>query len=799
MQLDGLLAEAQRLAAAGFSVIPVDSDKKPVGTWRKAQRERTPPDALKTAFAQPRVTGAAVVTGKVSGGLFVFDFDRDDEGKALDPFDLEAEFQDLWLELVADVIDPATIPRQRTGGGGVQFFVRCPEPCANKKLARVPANTQQGFIGVIETRGERGYALIPPSAHPSGGVYRMEHLDIADAPLVTTAQFEKLLECARALDRIGPDEAEEKRLVSAYKPPTPREGERDVIGVFNAAHSPVELLEARGYKRVGAKLLSPDSRSGNPGVSVLDGGRLIYSHHGDVLNDGHAHDAFDVFGLLEFEGDKRAAYRAAAEELGMWDEVPRRRPQEPGGSDPERPPPDLFAHPRTDYGNGERLHALHGHQFRYCHAFGFLVWDGRRWEVDENDAAMQRLALETARALFVAAARLPNGTDAERRDRDDWLKHARLCERSAALKNAVDLCRTIPGVTVRADQLDADPMRLTILNGTLDLRTQKLAPHNPDDLITKLAPVTHDAAAAAPIWDAFQHTISAGDADLIAFKRRAYGYSATGDTSEQVLFIPFGTGANGKSTELETVGSILGDYAGTAQFDTFVVRKSEGIRNDLAALVGARFVSASEGENQQRLAEGLVKQLTGDDTLKVRFLHREYFSFRPTFKLWLATNKKPLIRGTDHGIWRRVRLIPYAVTIAPEQRDKGLRRKLEAERSGILNWLLAGIREWQAHGLGDAEAVTKATEEYRRESDVLAEFITARCATGEQYSARAGDLYTAYETWCSENGEKAFSSTLFGRLLGERGFGTSQRREGAKVVKARTGLCLTENTGKVNV
>lgn len=788
MQLDGLLAEAQRLAEAGFSVIPVRRDKKPIGTWQKAQQERTPPDALKAAFAQPRVTGAAVVGGGVSGGLVVFDIDPDHEGEALDPFDLKLEFRDLWLELAADIIDPDSIPRQRTGGGGWQFFVRCTEPCGNLKLARVPAKNRQGFRAVIETRGEGGYALVPPSAHPSGGVYRMEHGDLADAPLVTPEQLEKLLECARALDRMGPDEAEEKRLVSAYRPPPPREGERDVIGAFNAAHGPVDLLEAHGYVRRGAKLLSPDSKSKNPGVSVLDGGRLVYSHHADALGDGHPHDAFDVFAFLEFGGDKKAAYRAAAQELGLWDEPTRRRPQEPA---PDAP--DLFAHPRTDYGNGERLHALHGKGFRYCHALGYLVWDGRRWGVDENDAAMQRLALETARALFVAAARLPNGSDAERRDRDDWLKHARLCERSAALKSTVDLARTIPGVTVRAEALDTEPLRLNILNGTLDLKTGRLEPHDPADLITKLAPVAFDAAATAPTWEAFQRTICAGDGDLIRFKQRAYGYTLTGDTSEDVLFIAYGSGSNGKSTELETVGGLLGDYGNVAQFETFAVKKSEGVRNDLADLMGSRFVSASEGENRQRLAEGLVKQLTGGDVVKARFLHREFFRFRPAFKLWLATNHKPVIRGTDHGIWRRVRLIPYAVTIPARERDKRLREKLERERSGILNWLLRGCREWFADGLGEAAAVAAATAQYRRESDVLADFLEARCVIGEGESTNVGDLYRAYETWCGESEEKPFSATLFGRMLTERGFAVEViKAADKKAVRVRRGLRLAE-------
>ncbi len=241
---------------------------------------------------------------------------------------------------------------------------------------------------------------------------------------------------------------------------------------------------------------------------------------------------------------------------------------------------------------------------------------------------------------------------------------------------------------------------------------------------------------------------------------------------------------------------ILGDYANTAQFDTFAVKKNEGIRNDLADLVGARFISSSEGENRQRLAEGLVKQLTGGDVLKARFLHHEFFRFKPEFKIWIATNHKPVISGTDHGIWRRIRLVPYSVTISEAQRDKRLKQKLEAEKSGILNWLLEGCKLWLEHGLGDAQAVTKATESYRRESDALLEFITARCVVGEAHSELAGNLYAAYQRFSSESGEEPFSAQLFGRMLTERGYiGATERRTG-KAVKVRLGVALAEEGDK---
>lgn len=401
---------------------------------------------------------------------------------------------------------------------------------------------------------------------------------------------------------------------------------------------------------------------------------------------------------------------------------------------------------------------------------------------------MMRLALETARTLFAQAAKI-----GAQDTREVWVKHALLCERSAGLKNSVELVKSIPGVTVGVAELDANLMLLNVENGTVDLRTGKLAPHTPANLITKIAPVTYDPNAKCPHWLAFQEKITANDADLIAFKQRAFGYGLTGETTEHALFIAWGEGRNGKSTELGTVAKIMGDYARTTQFDTFAVKKGEGIRNDLADLAGTRFVSASEGEGGQRLAEGLVKQMTGGDPIKARFLHKEFFEFIPSFKAFLATNHKPVIRGTDEGIWARIKLIPYSVTIPPEERDKKLSSKLEGEKSGILNWLLDGCKNWLHNGLGAAEAVNKATKSYRHESDALADFIDACCTVDELYSEVAGDLYRAYTEYAEDNGDTPFSNTLFGKMLTERGFVTSPVRQAGKVVRLRKGICLLKN------
>ena len=785
MSASTILPDALRYAREGISIICIGQNKRPLDKWTASQHEALPPEVLEKQLSRPQVLGYAAVTGEVSGGLVCYDLDPDKKREALTPVDPEQLLSE-FLEAVSGIVDTSTLPIFQTPSGGYHIYIRTAEPGGNSKLAGVPANNRQGVHFILETRGTGGYALLPGSQHPSGGAYIRLQGDLTDAPMLTSEEHEAFLSAARSLDRMPLKAEEERRLVKDYE--RRQGGTSEVIEAFNERYSPADILERNGYELRQGKFLAPDSSSRNPGVSLLGDGELIYSHHSDLLGDGHAHDAFDVFAILEHDSDKKKAFKEAARELGVWEEnTPTRRPAPAASVEGDAAPPDLTQYQRTDYGRAESLHALFGHAFRYCAGLGYLVWDGRRWLIDEDDQAMRRLALETGREVYRQAGQFQGDK------REMWAKHSLTYERSAAIKSAVELARTIPGVAVGVDELDADPMLLNVANGTLDLETGKLKPHDPADLITKLAPVMFDDAATCPTWDAFQKTICAGDSDLIAFKQRAWGYTFTGDTSEDCLFIPYGSGANGKSTEVDTMNRMLADYANTAQFESFAVKKNEGVRDDLADLKGARFVSASEGEHQQRLAEGQVKALTGGDEIKARHLYGRYFRFKPTFKLWLATNHKPIIRGTDHGIWRRIRLLPYTYTVPPKERDRGLREKLSAEKSGILNWVLEGVRLWREVGLGGSEAVATATEEYRQESDVLAEFIAARCVTGELYSVKAADIHKAYAEWCEEAGEEAISRTTFGKMLNDRGFGKQQARVDGKNTKLRVGIGLKDD------
>jgi putative DNA primase/helicase len=267
--------------------------------------------------------------------------------------------------------------------------------------------------------------------------------------------------------------------------------------------------------------------------------------------------------------------------------------------------------------------------------------------------------------------------------------------------------------------------------------------------------------------------------ELISFLQRAIGYSLTGDISEQVLLLLYGVGSNGKSTLLEIIRLILGDYALNTPFSTFLMRDNETVRNDLARLVGARFVSSIEVKASQRLDEAVVKQLTGGDTITARFLYREYFEFVPCFKLWLAVNHKPVIRGTEEAIWRRIRLIPFEVIIPERVRDKKFPLKLQSELSGILRWALQGCLDWQDQGLDAPEEVIQATASYRSEMDILGNFLAEYVVHTPGAKLGARELYEQYCSWCEKEGEKAISSVWFSRNLHDRGF-KAQRTTGGK-------------------
>ena len=401
----------------------------------------------------------------------------------------------------------------------------------------------------------------------------------------------------------------------------------------------------------------------------------------------------------------------------------------------------------TDVGNAERLVARHGEDLRYCHPqTTWYVWDGTRW-TEDNLAAVMLRAVDAVKSMYVEAATIYDSTE-----RQALVTHARRSEHAGRLRAMVETASWLKGVSVLPEDFDTDPNLLNVLNGTLDLATGTMRPHVHSDLITRLAPVNYDNAATCPTFLRFLAEVMDRNQDLVDYLQRLVGYSLTGLTGEQVMPILYGSGANGKSTFIETIASIMGDYAQQTPTETLVVSHSRGIPNDLARLRGARFVSAVETGEGNRLDERLVKQMTGGDRITARFLRQEFFEFTPRFKLFLATNHKPVIRGTDDAIWRRLHFIPFRVTIPEGQRDLALKQKLRDEASGILNWALEGCRLWREGGLQAPDEVLAATKAHREEMDVLSAFLEVHCIRKAGAMIQSSVLYATYKEWCEQVG-----------------------------------------------
>jgi putative DNA primase/helicase len=441
----------------------------------------------------------------------------------------------------------------------------------------------------------------------------------------------------------------------------------------------------------------------------------------------------------------------------------------------------------TDMGNARRLVQLHGNDLRYCYAWSqWFVWDGNRWRRDETGEVYRR-AKAAARSIYLEAA------ESEDEDRQKALaKHAFKTQGAERLKAMMFLAQSEPDIPVRVAEWNTPPWLLCCPNGTVDLQTGEIAPSRPENLITKVTGAAYDTSAAAPVWEAFLERVLP-DADVRAFVQRAIGYGLSADVSEQVLFFLYGSGSNGKSTLLGAIMNALGDYAMQAAADLLIQKESTGgPNNDIAELFAARFVATIEVEDGKRMAESLVKQITGGDRIKARFMRQDFFEFEPTHKIYLAANHRPVIRGNDYAIWRRIRVIPFDVQIPDEEKDPTLPEKLRAELPGILAWAVRGCMEWRRIGLKPPAKVLSATDEYREDMDTLGDFIKDSCILKPALEVTAADIYAAYLKWCEENSDRPLGKKNFGtRLREQKGVKTGDHI-GPKEARGWFGIALLD-------
>jgi putative DNA primase/helicase len=442
--------------------------------------------------------------------------------------------------------------------------------------------------------------------------------------------------------------------------------------------------------------------------------------------------------------------------------------------DPYVPTYACGGRPVTELGLAERFVDDHGIDLRYVAQQGsWLVWDGRRWKHDEHSYTT-RLAIETVRNMGRKPGTVEYRKPAVR-------KFAHQAENAAKLSSMVRLAQSDPALVVDAGSLDTKEHLLGVANGVVDLRTGELRPGHQNDLITKQAGTHYDPKAECPKWLAFLEQVMLGDLEMVAYLQMLSGYAATGSTDEHMMVVLLGGGRNGKSLFLELLAAAIGDYAQTMPAASLMEsRKGDangsGPSSDLARMRGARYVQASETNAGCRLAESKVKSMTSSDTQIARFLNQEFFEFKPTHTMFLATNHRPTIKGADKGIWSRLRLINFDYQVTAATMNKNLDKELLEELPGVLAWLVEGARRWYAEGLNTPAKVQQAVSDYKVEMDILGQFLDQECDVDADLetptlSVDATPLYQHYRTWALDQGEKViWTQKTFGTALHDKGF-----------------------------
>ena len=437
--------------------------------------------------------------------------------------------------------------------------------------------------------------------------------------------------------------------------------------------------------------------------------------------------------------------------------------------------------PLDDIGNAERFVYGNADRAKWCYEQKvWYSWDGRRWDATNQERVMG-FAHETAREAQIAAARLPTN----HANRDAIINFLRRLGSSSALNNMLAHARD--AMSCSAAVFDNNPMMLTCANGTIDLTSGSLLRHDPDDHITKMSPAIYKPGAKLPEWDTFLQATTEGKPGLAEFIQVALGYSTTGDTREERLFMPIGKTRTGKSTLVEAVAKTLGDYAATANFETFVKKANEGIREDVARLRGARFVSAIEVEEGKHLADAIVKQLTGGDTITARLLYQNSSEFVPQLKLWLVANEEPTVNEDNEAMWERILRLPFDQYVPEDERDRGLKGRLKDPSyagSAILEYLVQGALTWQAEGLRVPECVRSATKAYKERMAPLTHWLEDDCIVSEAGLYPVSDAFPAYVAWAKRNAidtRERLRRTNFNRAMVEQGFVQERATTGTKL------------------
>ena len=533
---------------------------------------------------------------------------------------------------------------------------------------------------------------------------------------------------------------------------------------FNSRARWNEILEPHGWRFVRGNYWVRPGKNARDGISAIADDVFYCWSSNAGIPANKAMSPFTLYAHLNHRGD----FSAAAKDL---------KSQGYGGSGAvasgivsqiSEVDTEYDASPYSEAGNAARFAQWAAPRARYAWRLGkWLEWDGRRWKPDDKGGGCGfRLVAEWAKVLRAEAAGM---TDADARKKA-WQFACSLDARKN-ISTCLDMSSRHECIAVLPDELDQERHLICIENGVLDLDTGKLTEHDPDLMMTKLAPVRFDSFSQCPKWMEFLETFLP-DEELRDYVQKAAGYSLTGYTGERKFFFLYGAlGGNGKSTLVNVLARVLGDYCVSASPETFMLQdRGQSATNDIARLAGARLVRAAEQEDGKKLAESLIKRITGNDPLTARFLHQEFFDFEPRFKLWMMGNHKPTIKGTDDAIWDRIGLVPFDYSLPPEQRDPNFGKTFDLELSGIFKWMFDGYNKYKSEGLKSPKAIREAVQEYRTDSDVLGAFLECCTVKDDFDSCKSSVLYEVYSRWSKQNGHMALSQTAFSKRLKERGF-----------------------------
>src|SRR5215203_4473803 len=721
---------AARYIERGWSPVPIPARQKGprISDW---QRLRISVSDVPRYFTN--VQNIGIITGKASGWLVTVDLDCPEA-----------------VALAGRFLEPTLTGGRESVPDGHWWYIS--PGLEHREFEGIPKSASEGTI--LELRSTDHQTVVEPSVHPSGERYRwsrngLEPLKIGAEELTTAARrlaVAALIAChlPESKERGGGGGRYHYALALAGYLLRHQEDPEGVEKLLKAA------WDAKGWHGI-----ERHRKRSYAGIerAVRDTAEKL--RRGDPTTGGRA-----------LEGMVRGLPRKIADFLG-WERFTLREGR--------------GTYLCTDSGNAERLADRHGANLRYCYPWGkWLVYDGTRWRVDDRGAVVRR-AKDTARSIFEEAKEAPDDETAKQLGK--WATYS-LSE--SKLRAMISLAQSEPGIPVLPEEMDASKDLLNVLNGTIDLRTGELREHRREDLITKLAPVEYDPDAMAPTWAAVLERTLPSEGVRQFFKKLC-GYAITGDVSEHILPVLYGTGANGKSTVLNALLEAAGEYGMQAAPDLLIAKRGAH-PTEIADLFGMRMVASIEVEDGRRLAEALVKNLTGGDKIRARRMRQDNWQFDPTHTVFMAVNHKPIVKGNDTGIWRRIRLIPFTETIPLAEQDKQLPEKLRSELPGILRWAVEGCLEWRREGLQAPEEVRKATAGYRSEMDVIGDFLADRCFKGARLTVAKDELYKAYQVWCEDAGERFETKRKFGTLLKDRGIEDGRNAERTQRIWTGIGL-----------